>query len=133
MKKVIKALVILIITILLISNSTYIYADYDVEPNSNLIQQGKAWISLGKGEAEKSGSASTAKWSEFNNLAGMLWGVGIFVVLVCGVIIGIKYMFASLEERASIKESLKPYIIGAVIIIGALGIWRLLIEILDKI
>ena len=46
---------------------------------------------------------------------------------------GIKYMFASLEEKASIKESLKPYIIGSVIIIGALGIWQLLVEFLNEI
>ena len=42
-------------------------------------------------------------------------------------------MFSSLEEKASIKENLKPYIVGSIIIIGALGIWQLLVELLDKI
>ena len=37
------------------------------------------------------------------------------------------------EEKASIKENLKPYIVGSIIIIGALGIWQLLVELLDKI
>lgn len=130
MKKTVKILSLLILTILLISNSTYIYAS---EPNPDLVGTAKNWINLGKDEADKTGNGSTKKWSKFNDLAGMLWGVGIFVILICGVIMGIKYMFASLEEKASIKESLKPYIIGSVIIIGALGIWQLLVELLNKI
>lgn len=130
MKKTVKILTLLILTILLISNSTYIYAS---EPNPDLVGTAKNWINLGKNEADKEENGSTKKWSKFNDLAGMLWGVGIFVILICGVIMGIKYMFASLEEKVSIKENLKPYIIGSVIIIGALGIWQLLVEFLNEI
>ena len=125
MEKTVKILTLLILTILLISNSTYIYAS---EPNPDLVGTARNWINLGKNEADKEENGSTKKWSKFNDLAGMLWGVGIFVILI-----GIKYMFASSEEKASIKESLKPYIIGSVIIIGALGIWQLLVEFLNEI
>lgn len=130
MQKVIKILIILIVIILLISNSACVYG---AKANSDIKGLAKNWLDLGREEAEKSGGASTKKWSEFNNLAGILWGIGIFVILTCGVIIGIKYMFSSLEEKASMKENLKPYIIGSIIIIGALGIWQLLVELLDKI
>ena len=124
MQKVIKILMILIVIILLISNFACVYG---AKVDSDIKGLAKDWLNLGREEAEKSGSASTKKWSEFNNLAGILWGIGIFVVLTCGVIIGIKYMFSSLEEN------LKPYIVGSIIIIGALGIWQLLVELLDKI
>lgn len=130
MPKVIKILTSLIVIILLINNFICVYG---AKPDSDIKGTAKDWLNLGREEAEKAGSGSAKKWSDFNNLAGMLWGIGIFVVLICGVIIGIKYMFSSLEEKANIKENLKPYIIGSVIIIGALGIWQLLVEFLDKI
>ncbi|MGN1270927.1 MAG: pilin [Clostridia bacterium] len=130
MQKVIKILMILIVIILLINNFTCVYG---AKADSDIKGLAESWLDLGREEAKKVGSESTKKWSDFNNLAGMLWGIGIFVILICGVIIGIKYMFSSLEEKASIKENLKPYIIGSVIIIGALGIWQLLVEFLDKI
>ena len=72
-------------------------------------------------------------WTPFNDLAGILWGVGIFTVLIIGTVLGIKYMFASVEEKASIKETIQPYIIGTVIILGALGIWKFLVDFLDGI
>ena len=46
---------------------------------------------------------------------------------------GIKYMFASIEEKASMKESLWPFIIGSVIILGALTIWKFGVELFDGI
>ena len=92
--------------------------------------QGKNWLELAKKEGKKD---SRGNWTGFNDLAGILWGIGVFVVLICGTILGIKYMFSSLEERANIKESIKPYIIGTAIILGALSIWKFLVEFLDSI
>ena len=128
MKNKIKILLTLIITILLLSSS-YINV-FASTPDSDFMGQGKNWLELAKKEGKKD---SRGNWTGFNDLAGILWGIGVFVVLICGTILGIKYMFSSLEERANIKESIKPYIIGTAIILGALSIWKFLVEFLDSI
>lgn len=129
MKKETKKIVIFILIILSICSS--IHSKVFATADSDIINQGKSWIKL----VEKEGKNSDGRgnWTSFNDLAGILWGVGIFIVLICGTILGIKYMFSSMEERASIKESMLPYIIGAVIILGALSIWKILVELLEGI
>ena len=67
----------------------------------------------------------------FQKLAGLLWGAGVFAIVIAGAIIGIKYMMGSVEEKAEHKKMLVPYIVGSVIILGALTIWQILIEILS--
>ena len=103
---------------------------------------GKEWLKLG--EKEKAdpkgmaaildkafGTANTNNNQGFEGLAGLLMGLGIFVVAIVGVILGIRLMFTNAEQKAKAKEALMIYLIGAVIIFGAVGIWRLLITILD--
>lgn len=126
MKRILKTLIIFVI--LLILGLTYINV-FAVTPDSDFKKQGKDWLALAKQEKQ----TDLGDWTGFNDLAGILWGSGIFIVLVCGVILGIKYMFSSVEEKASIKESIRPYIIGAAIILGALSIWKFLVEFLDRI
>ena len=129
MKGKMKILLILTITILLLFSSTCITV-FATTPDSDFMGQGKNWLELAIKEGKKD---SRGNWTGFNDLAGILWGIGVFVVLICGTILGIKYMFSSLEERANIKESIKPYIIGTAIILGALSIWKFLVEFLDSI
>lgn len=122
MKKCLK--IFFIILIYLCCNISFTYAS-DID----IMGTARNWINLGKKEQGSTNLAKTK--TEFNDLAGVLWELGIFVVVICGTIVGIKYMFASVEEKASIKESIQPYLIGSVIILGALGIWKFLVEFLE--
>lgn len=45
--------------------------------------------------------------------------VGSIFSVVVLIILGIKYMLGSVEEKAEYKKSLFPYVIGAVILFGA--------------
>ena len=58
--------------------------------------------------------------------------IGIVVVIIVGAILGIKYMTASVEGQAKIKETLVPFIVGTVIIFGAFGIWKLVTSMLEN-
>ena len=53
------------------------------------------------------------------------------IVLAVGVglVIGIQFIFGSVEEQAKVKETLVPYIIGVVIIFSAFTIWKIAVEI----
>ena len=42
-------------------------------------------------------------------------------------------MVGSMDEKAKVKESLIPFVIGCVIIFGAFGIWKLIATILQDV
>ena len=60
-------------------------------------------------------------------------GIGIFASIVIGVIIGIQFITSGVEGKAKIKEKLIPYCIGCVVVFGALGIWRLTVNIIQDV
>ena len=52
-------------------------------------------------------------------LMGILQTVGVVVAVVILMVLGIKYMMGSAEEKAEYKKTMMPYIIGALLIFGA--------------
>ena len=61
--------------------------------------------------------------SEFNDVGskiiGALKGIGTIVAVAILIVIGIKYMMGSAEEKAEYKKVMIPYLIGAVLIFAA--------------
>ena len=55
------------------------------------------------------------------------------VTLIVGIVLGIKYMVGSAEEKAEYKKMLIPYVAGCIAIYGSLGIWKLVVSILSSI
>lgn len=58
--------------------------------------------------------------------------VGSILSVIVLVIIGIKYMLGSVEERAEYKKTLLPYVIGAVFVFGASNIASVIYNIAIK-
>ena len=54
-----------------------------------------------------------------SKLMGILQTVGIVVSVLILMVLGIKYMMGSAEEKAEYKKTMIPYIIGAILIFGA--------------
>lgn len=52
-------------------------------------------------------------------LVGILQTVGIVLSVVVLIVIGIKYMMGSAEEKAEYKKTMIPYIVGAALIFAA--------------
>ena len=52
-------------------------------------------------------------------MVGILRTVGIILSVVILIILGIKYMMGSAEEKADYKKSMIPYIVGAALIFAA--------------
>lgn len=65
-----------------------------------------------------------------NLIYNILLGMALIIAVVVGTIIGIKFMVASVDEKAKIKEQLVPYVAGCIVVFGAFGIWKLVITIL---
>lgn len=53
---------------------------------------------------------------------GVVQAAGVVISVIILVVLGIKYMLGSAEEKAEYKKSMIPYIVGAVIIFAAAAI-----------
>lgn len=53
-----------------------------------------------------------------NNIIGIVQVIGSISSVVALILIGIKYIMGSVEEKAEYKETLKPYLIGAIMLFG---------------
>lgn len=63
------------------------------------------------------------------NLLGTINAFGIVVSIISLILIGIKYMLGSVEEKAEYKKTMIPYIIGAVLLGSCTTIANLLYSI----
>lgn len=54
-----------------------------------------------------------------NSIVGILQVVGIVLSVVVLIVLGIKYMMGSAEEKAEYKKTMMPYIVGAALIFAA--------------
>lgn len=87
-------------------------------------------------EAENTGilRLDTGELQTFSNsLYSVLLIAATAVTVLIGIVIGIKYVTGSVEEKAEYKKLLFPYVIGCVIIYGSFGIWKLVVEILEAV
>ena len=105
-KKIMKVLSILLISIMMISMSTMVFAD-NITPGNFT------------GSTENMSNAVTDITSLGNNVIGVLRTVGIVLSVIVLIVIGIKYMMGSPEEKSEYKKSMMPYIIGAALIFAA--------------
>ena len=68
-----------------------------------------------------------------SNLYNIFVEIGVVLAVIIGLVIGIKYMYTSVDQKAEIKKLLVPYLIGCVVIFGALGIWKFVVTLLETI
>ena len=70
-------------------------------------------LNLGDLDQYKGKGEDAPQFIEKVNIYNILLTLGIAVAVISGIIIGIKYMLGSVEERADYKKTMIPYLIGA--------------------
>lgn len=65
-------------------------------------------------------------------LYNLLLGIGIIVAVIVGMVIGIKFMTGSIEEKAEYKQLLLPYLVSCAVVFGAFGIWKIAVNVLSE-
>jgi len=101
MKKMKKVLTICLMAMLLMSiASTHVFA-----------------LAPGDLSADDSGTEDIQGLGE--RVLGILQVIGVIVSVATLMILGIKYMMGSAEEKAEYKKTMIPYVIGAILIFGA--------------
>ena len=134
--------IINIILILVLSCSFHIEAFAEIAPNAG--SSGKAESAtagkivddansfLDKGKESESPINGKALKDGSNIIYNVLLILGIAVALIWGLVLGIQFITGTIEEKAEIKKGLIPYVVGCIIIFGAFGIWKLVINILSS-
>ena len=78
--------------------------------------------------ANTSATGTTEIQNFGGNIMGILNVVGVVIAVVVLMVIGIKYMMGSAEEKAEYKKTMIPYIVGAVLIFGATTIANVIFQ-----
>lgn len=92
-----------------------------------IIYGADGFIDAGKDTSE---TIDTNKLSDVSNIIyNALFLIGMVIAVAMASILGIKFMLGSAEEKADIKDSLVPFIIGCIVVFGAFGIWKIFINI----
>lgn len=88
----------------------------------DFIEQGEAQDGMNEEELQ----------TTVNFLYNLLLAFGIIIAVIVGSVLGIKYMLGSVEEKAEYKQTLVGYLISCIVVFGAFGIWKLVINILSS-
>jgi len=123
MNKKIKIITSIIIIILLIFGIP-IYSKASESTLDGIINSGDSFLDAGNGSLVSTPDEGKLKTLS-NTVSGILLTIAVVVTLISAVVMGINFVIQSVEDKAKIKESMIPWIIGIVISFGAYGIWRI--------
>ena len=104
---------------------------------NDIITQGDAFLEEGKNnQVEERDDGTTVELVDqqklketVNDIYNVLLALGIVLSVLVGAILGIKFITGSAGDQAKVKETLAPYVVGCVIVFGAFGIWRMVINV----
>lgn len=129
LKQILRIVLKLIITILIIQNicinNSYASAWGDIfDSGQNFINEGKnSDVPINSNELK----------DIQDDIYNILLSLGIVLMVIVGAILGIIYIFGSIEQQVKVKETLMAYVIGCIIIFFTFGIWKLVISIISAV
>lgn len=120
-RKIIILIVIAIVTIINFNTTSYAGSVDDI------FTQGEDF--LNKGDSPDSVIDEDALKITSNEIYNILFTIGVVLSVAIGMVIGIQFIMGSVDEKAKIKETLVPYVVGVFIIFGAFTIWKIVVSI----
>jgi hypothetical protein len=132
MKKI-KSVFVKILFILTIFQFTIFVSASEASFWSDIISQGDNFVQIGANATQNDNTASDEDTKEImDDIYSILFPLGVVATVMVGGFLGIKFMLASAEDKAKVKESMVPYVIGCIVIYGAFGIWKICIQIFSS-
>ena len=129
MKKIIKFVICIIMIIaILILNTNIVTASSlgdIINSGSNFINSGANTNAIVPNEE---GIRDTS-----NFIFNIVFTLGIIILIIWGMVLGIKFITGSVEEQADVKKGLFPYGVGCIIIFSGYAIWRIVVIIASQI
>ena len=75
---------------------------------------------------------STSMTNLGSKIIGTIQVLGIIIAVVILLVLGIKYMVGSAEEKAEYKKTMMPYVVGALLIFAASTIVNILYNVIGN-
>lgn len=100
----------------------------------DVIGLGDLFLKEGEEESIRNSNVSDADTAEMMSiLYNSLLTLGVIITVAIGGVLGVKFMTSSAEDKAKVKESMVPYVIGSAVIFGAFIIWKIAINVFSQI
>lgn len=109
--------------ILLFAITLTIFCNYNVQAITNPLENPDAYKNVLNGQSEDRLVDMTGQ------VLGIVNTVGVVVSVIVLMVIGIKYMMGSIEEKAEYKKAMTGYVIGAILLFGITSIANILYNI----
>ena len=131
-----KSLILLIITLLMIillSSFNIVKAEFKsdqkttIDDPDSIISAANDWTSGGEMIIDQNKMDTSV-----NSVYRILLTIGIIVSLIWGAVLGVKFMFGSMEDRVDIKKYTLPYVIWVCVIFGSFIIWQVVVNIMQS-
>lgn len=120
--------ILMIIGLILVINMIFFNINVvQADTISDIITGGDDFIQAGKDEDVSIDYSKLENTS--NTIYNILLVLGICIAVIVSAVLGIQFMIGSVEEKAKVKDALIPFVIGCIVIFGAFGIWKIVINI----
>lgn len=124
--KIMKIIFVLLLAVVLINNVSVVEASQKLTA-SGIINAADSFLDTGKD--------NNIGNSDLRNVSTTIYNVflviGIIAAIIIGILMGMKYIMGSIEEKAEVKGMFIVYVIGCIVVFGAFGIWSALVNILQ--
>lgn len=133
--KIIKAIILPIVFFMMLVNCTYVQAV--VNDNSSEAVDIKQVAALTNPFDDptvyKPGGLDNADKvkSIGNKIIGIVQFIGTFASVITLIVMGIKYMLGSVEEKAEYKKTMMPYVIGAIMVFAITNLLAIISSVTD--
>lgn len=107
MKRTVKILTVLLLVVILITFTTNVFA---------------AGSAINPGDLSATYGSDTELKSKAGKIMGMIRNVAAIASVIIIMILGVKYMLGSVEEKADYKKSFIPLIVGIILVLAATSI-----------
>lgn len=121
MKKLVKIITVLVLTLMIFSNMVHVtagppsYSSQHSDGGEGGVSAGDIDTSIYRPSKLDEEDYKEA-FSMATNIVSALQIIGIVIAIVGVMILGIKYMLGSVEQKAEYKKTMIPYIVGCVFI-----------------
>lgn len=89
------------------------------------------------GDLNNYGKVSEGSSTEFTKMVGtiitIVQVVGSIISVICLIVLGIKYMMGTVQEKAEYKKVLLPYVIGAALLFATTNLLKIIYNLALKI
>ena len=120
MKKALKVATIVLMIVMMLTISTNVLAVASTSTKPGEL--------LGSSDVDTQGITDIG-----NKVITIITTIGIVVSVIVLVVLGIKYMMGSAEEKAEYKKTLMPYVIGAGLVFAASSIAQIVYSFMEKV